>query len=240
MRKFITLAALLIVTLACAVPGMPAPEAAPIPSFDPNSVSTIIAETAAAAQTQTAINLPTATNTLKPTHTPSITPTFTPTFLYLLPTLTPIPTFTLPPTVGAIETPGSGGVIDDNEDGVPDKKDPRTMTGKEWTCSTLGASPPRDTVVKAGTHFTVTWTIFNSGTKFWPLTGLDFVYKGGFRHEETKIQDFTSSVPSGGEVRVSASFIAPERPDVYQTFFTLQVGKRQFCGIKYVFYVAEE
>jgi hypothetical protein len=240
LRKFFPLVALLIATLACAIPGIPTPEVASIPSFDPNSVSTIIAETAAAAQTQTSINLPTATNTPRPTHTPSITPTFTPTFIFFLPSLTPIPTYTLPPTVGALPSPGSGGVIDSNDDGVPDKKDPRTMTGKEWSCSTLGASPPRDTVVRAGTPFTVTWTIFNSGTKSWPLTGVDFVYTGGFRHEETRIQDFTRNVPSGGEVRVSASFIAPERPDMYQTFFTLQVGRRQFCGIKYVFYVAEK
>lgn len=137
----------------------------------------------------------------------------------------------------------SAGQLDqsDGEDGDgKKKKDPKRMTTEEWSCSTLGASPPRDTVVKAGTRFTVTWTIFNNGTKSWTLQGVDFVYTGGFRNEEKKIQDFTKNVPSGGEVRVSATFVAPERPDVYQSFFTLQVGKRQFCGIKYVFYVAEE
>lgn len=238
MRKFISLLALLTVTLACVIPGAATP--VPLPTYDPYFVETTIVETAVAAQTQTAINLPTATNTSTPTRTPTITPTFTPTFIFVFPTLTPIPTYTLPPTVGVIDIPGSGGVIDEDGDGNPDKKDPRTMTGKEWSCSTLGASPPRNTVVAAGTHFTVTWTIFNSGTKEWPLTGVDFIYTGGFRHEETRIQDFTRNVPSGGEVKVSASFIAPEKPDMYQTFFTLKVGNRQFCGIKYVFYVAGE
>lgn len=240
MRRFSLptfVASLMIAMLACALPGAPAP--APLPTFAPGSVETAIVLTANVAQTQTALNLPTSTYTPTPTRTPSITPTFTPTFIYLLPTSTPIPTYTFPAPVGAIDT-SPGGETDNDGDGVPDKKDPRTMTGKEWSCSTLGASPPRDTVFKAGTRFVVTWTIFNSGTKTWPINGVDLVYTGGYRHEGTKIQDFTRNVASGGEVRISTSFIAPERPDRYQTFFTLQVGRRQFCGIKYVFYVAEK
>ena len=239
MRKFLLLIVLLFALLACVLPGGAVPEVPPLPTFDESGLGTTIAGTAIAAQTQTAISLPTSTNTPTPTHTPSITPTSTPTFIFLLSTSTPIPTYTLPPTVGTIATPGSGGVIDDNNDGVPDKKDPKTMTGKEWTCSTLGAYPPRNTVFKPGAHFHVEWTIFNSGTKSWPYYGVDLVYQGGYRNEDTKIQDFTVSVPSGGEVKVGASFIAPKVAGQYQTFFHLMVGKRNFCGIKYTFFVEE-
>lgn len=240
MRKFFTLAVLLLVMLACVLPGAPA--VAPLPTFDPNILGTTIAQTAAVAQTQTALKIPTATLTPRPTHTPSITPTFTPTFIFSLPTLTPIPTYTIPPTVGTIQTPGgkaSGG--DEDEEDEPKKKDedPRKLSGKEWSCVWYGLSPPRHTVFKPQTHFTVQWTLFNSGSKLWPYQGVDFVYTGGFRHENTRIQDFFRSVPSGGEIKVTASFIAPKRAGDYSTFFALTVGKRKFCPVAYYFTVEE-
>ncbi|NWF63314.1 MAG: hypothetical protein HXY38_03315 [Chloroflexi bacterium] len=244
MRKILIFNILLLAALACSLPGITAPALSPLPTLDSNAVGTVIVQTADAAQTQTAIKLPTSTITPRPTHTPSITSTFTPTFIYLLPTATPNALLTIPVEIFTQQAIQLTETIDggDNEDqeGAKDKKDPKRMTGKEWSCSTLGASPPRDTVFKPGAYFTVTWTIFNSGTKSWPLNGVDFIYTGGYRHENTKIQDFTQNVPSGGEVRVSASFIAPKKPDAYQTFFTLQVGKTKFCGIKYVFYVKED
>ncbi|MBI3168380.1 MAG: hypothetical protein HYZ22_07880 [Chloroflexi bacterium] len=240
MRKFTTLVILLFVMLACALPGSPA--VAPLPTFDPNSPGTAIALTAAVAQTQTALKLPTATITPKPTHTPSITPTFTPTFIFKLSTLTPIPTYTFPPTVGTIQTPGGGNSSGDDDEAVPTKnkdEDPRKMSGKEWSCVWYGVTPPRNTVFKPGASFTVQWMLFNSGTQSWPYLGVDLVYKSGYRHIGTKIQDFTKSVPSGGEIWVRASFEAPKRAGDYQTFFYLLVGKKTFCPVAYYFTVEE-
>jgi hypothetical protein len=239
-RKLLSFSILLIASLACALPGISAPAAAPLPTFDSNSVEIIIAETAAAAQTQTALKIPTATNTPKPTHTPSITPTFTPTFLFFLPTLTPIPTYTVPVTVSAgdIATP-SGDDEDDEEGGKEEKRDPRKMTGKEWTCTVLGTYPPRNSVFGPNVRFNVKWTLFNSGTKDWPYLGVDLVYTGGLRHEGTKIQDFNRSVPSGGEIQVGAVFITPKKAGEHSTFFTLQVGKREFCHMVFYFTVEE-
>lgn len=244
MRKYLFQVTLLLVMFACVVPGMPAPQVEPLPSFDPNALGTTIALTAAVAQTQTALKLPTATYTPLPTRTPSLTPTYTPTFLFALPTLTPIPTFTVPPTIGTLETPGekaSGG--DEGEEGKTETKkkdeDPRKMSGKEWSCVWYGLKPPRHTIFKPKTPFTVEWTLFNSGTKTWPFQGVDFIYQSGFRHEGTKIQDFFKSVPSGGEIKVTASFIAPKAPGEYQTFFNLLVGKRKFCPVAYYFKVED-
>lgn len=238
MRKPFFIVAVPVVILACVVPGLSAPAVAPLPTFDSNVIGTVIAETAAAAQTQTALKLPTVTQTPKPTLTPSLTPTFTPTFIFRLPTLTPIPTFTLPVTATSTQSSaGRGG--DEDEDKKKEREDPRKMTGKEWSCVVVGIYPPRNTVFKPGVNFHVQWTVFNSGTKFWPLTGLDFVYEGGWRHEGTRIQDFKTSVPSGGEIKVGASFIAPKRAGEYQTFFHLMVGKLDFCYMIYTFQVVE-
>lgn len=232
MRKIIALSAVFIVSLACALPGISAPDPAPLPTFDSSSVEIMIAETAAAAQTQTAINLPTATHTPRPTHTPSITPSFTPTFIYFLSTFTPIPTYTLPVTVSADEG-------EESEDGEKERRDPRAMTGKEWTCSILYITPPKGFVFGPNVRFNVKWTLFNTGTKQWPNYGVDLVYEGGLRHEGTKIQDFGITVPPGGEIQVGAVFITPKKAGEYSTFFTLQVGKREFCHLVYYFAVEE-
>lgn len=242
MRKIISLAALLFVMLACALPGAPA--VAPLPTFDTNLLGTTIAQTAAVAQTQTAAKIPTATITPRPTQTASLTPTSTPTFLFFLPTLTPIPTYTIPPTIGTIQTPGGNAAGGDDEEEEEDPKknkdeDPRKMSGKDWSCVWFGVTPPRHTVFKPQAHFTVQWMLFNSGNREWPYHSVDFVYSGGYRHEETRIQDFVRSVSPGGEIWVRASFIAPKKAGDYQTFFHLTVGNRRFCPVAYFFSVQE-
>jgi hypothetical protein len=95
-RNFRTLALLaaIAVILAC-VPTL-APSAPP--TLDPPSINTIIAQTAGAAATQTAMWMPpssTSSLTPLPTNTPRVTPTSTPTFIFRLYTATPTP-----PTAG--------------------------------------------------------------------------------------------------------------------------------------------
>jgi hypothetical protein len=238
-RKVSIFICLLVITLACAIPGFPVSETAPLPTFDANAPKTAIAGTAAVAQTGTALKLPTRTSTPLPTHTASITPTYTPTFLWGLPTLTPIPTNTFPPTF----TEESANVNEGSDEEGAEKKNkdenPRKFTGKPWSCVVVGTYPPRDLIVNPQVRFVVTFTVFNSGTKPWGYNDLDFVWKSGFRHEETKIQDFPNTIPSGGEVKLTATFVAPKKAGEYQSFFHLMVGKKNFCGMYYIFKVIE-
>lgn len=240
MRKSLFLASLLVIMLACAIPG--APTVAPLPTFDPNSLQTFIVQTAVIAQTQTALVLPTSTRTPTATFTPSITPSSTPTFIFKLNTPTPIPTFTIPPTIGTLKSPAPGNSDEENTDGEKQKnkdEDPRKLSGKDWTCVWYGLNPPRNTIFKPKAHFTVQWNLYNSGNQSWPRTGVDFVYTGGYRHEETKIQDFAQSIGPGKEIWVRASFIAPKVAGDYATYFTLMVGKKRFCPVAYYFSVQE-
>ena len=88
-RKLFFLFAVLFVLLACELPVLSQPVASNPSS---GSIETIVFETAAAAQTQTAILLPppthTPTSTRPPTGTPTETPTPTATFVFILPTST--------------------------------------------------------------------------------------------------------------------------------------------------------
>ncbi len=86
-------ASLIFLTACSLFNGM---ESVRIPTAIPGAINILIAQTAAAASTQTAMFIPptlTPSLTPFPSQLPSVTPTETPTFLFLLPT----PTFTPSP-----------------------------------------------------------------------------------------------------------------------------------------------
>lgn len=227
MNKKISLIVLLFATLACATsPSVDVPQQ----PADINSLETIIVQTAAAAQTQTAIANPslTPTNTPTPTRIPSITPSPTVTFIYLLPTLTPIPTDT---PIGFIPS-GSGGRA-----GTQDAS--KFKTPQPWACRVTSVQPPRGAVIQKKLEFTAYWRILNTGTKTWTRTTIDLIYTGGYRHENTKIQDTTETVPPGDTLTVGAKFIAPKTAGDYNSYFKLMVGNYQFCGMVVSFTVED-
>jgi hypothetical protein len=227
MSKNISLIVLLLATLACAIsPSVDIPQQ----PADINALQTDIVQTAAAAHTQTAVANPSFTPTYTPTSTrvPSITPSPTVTFIYLLPTLTPIPTNT---PIGFISS-GSGGGTQDAS---------KFKTPEPWSCEVIVSQtqPPKWAVIEKKSEFYAFWTIQNTGTKIWTRTTIDLVYTGGYRHEGTKIQDTKETVPPGDTLRVSAFFIAPKTAGEYRSFFALMVGNRQFCGMKIEFVVKD-
>ncbi|HCR69822.1 MAG TPA: hypothetical protein DIW23_00130 [Anaerolineae bacterium] len=229
MRKHFSFISLLLVTLACALPSASPQVDIPQQPADINALQTAVVQTAAAAQTQTAIANPSLTPTYTPTSTriPTITPSPTVTFIFLLPTLTPIPTDT---PLGFISS-GSVGTQDVS----------KFKTPVPWSCTVIVSQtqPPKGAVIEKKSEFYAFWTIQNTGTKTWTRTTIDLVYKSGYRHEGTKIQDTKETVPPGDTLRVSAFFIAPKNAGEYRSFFTLMVGNRQFCGMKIEFVVKD-
>lgn len=223
MNKKISLLFLLLVTLACAtspsvnIPQQPA---------DVNLLETMVVQTAGAAQTRTAVFIPTSTYTPTPTRTPSSTPTSTPTFLFLFPTFTLIPTQT---PIGQISSGGGSGVGGTPEDNI--------YTGQPWSCRVVSTQPPKGALIKQETTFYAYWTILNTGTTTWDHNSVDIVYTGGWRHEGTKIQDLGQNIATGGKIVVGAMFIAPNRKGEFGSHFVLKVGNRKFCGMEISFEV---
>ena len=210
-----------IVILGCASPVLITP-----PPSTPVSgpVETIIVQTAAVAQSQTARVLPptwTATTTPLPTKSPTITPTPTATVLFLFPTETNLP--------GAFfyedeET--------DNEEGDSDYEKPEVV--REWACRVVSKSPPKGTVIKGGTDFKAVWVVENTGTKTWPKKGVDVVYhSGAYLHKGKAYYDIPAAIGPGGKVTLTVSMAAPKLDKVYSTRWSLRVGKKDFCAIKF-------
>jgi len=201
---------------------------------EPGSIETTIAQTAQAAQTQTAILVPdTATPTVvsSPTKTLTNTPTPTATILFLFHTNTSVPT-------GIFADDGDGGDNsgsssgDSNQDGYVKP----TATPSEWACRVLAKSPARGAVVTAGTDITADWTVQNTGTKTWPKKGVDVVYESGARLNYGKpYYDIPNGVGPGGTVRITVTMEIPKRDKDYNMRWSLKVGRTNFCSVKFVF-----
>jgi hypothetical protein len=224
MNKLIVWNVLLLLLLACLIPS-PVTPAVPTADFPSESeIGTLVAETAAAAVIQTSSALPSITPTGTRTRIPSFTPTSTPTFIYLLPTGTPVPSYTPLVPVGYIIVNGTITVDE-------------RLTGRPWTCLVTGSTPPRNEPVPAGKNFYVTWTVMNTGTEVWPNTGIDFIYDSGYRTEERPIQDLWHSVSPGHSINLKVLFTAPKKDGVHNSIWILKVGHKVFCSMKIVFSV---
>jgi hypothetical protein len=235
--------------LACGLPFAATPAA---PTQIP--VGTIIIQTADAAQTQTAIYLPTVT--LTPTPTPTFTPTKTPTST---PTLIPpivLPfLFTATPTVDLSATPegtasadgtdgGEGGEGEEKDDDDDDdegnrkanKSDYSSVIDKEWACIVLEKYPKNGTIIGKGVRFSAIWIIYNKGLKVWPEKGVDFLFRAGVRPPGKVLFDLPATVITGGQITLDVTITAPEIPGSYRSIWTLKVGRTYFCkmGINFV------
>ena len=210
-----------LVILGCASPVLITP---PAPSTQSSgSIETTVAQTAVAAQTQTAIVLPpTRTQTTTPASTPTITitPTPTATFLFTFQTETSLP---------------EGLFADD--DWYDDDKDSgyvKPVVVREWDCRLVSRSPAKGTVIKGGTDFRAVWTVENTGTKTWPKKGVDIVYHSGAHlHEGKAYYDIPRAIGPGGKVTISIAMVAPKLSKVYSTRWSLRVGKKDFCSIRF-------
>ncbi len=199
--KVLALVAAVALILAC-VPSL-TPVSAPIPTFDPNSVSTAIAQTAQAAGTQTALftsPTPTSTNTPFPTAIPSETPLPTVTFIFILPTPT-VPTST--------PKPGSSGL--------------------KFDCRILSKNPEDNVVVGPNSTFNMVWEVINVGTELWHTDDVDYRYKSGDKLHTASAYDLENIVLPGGQTDIRVAMKAPGSAGTYSTVWIIRSGRNEFC-----------
>jgi hypothetical protein len=236
--------AIVVSATSCAPQPLIAPPSQPPPA--PGKVETTVAQTAVVAQAQTITALPptstpiTPTATATQTGTPTQSPTPTPAILFLFPTETLNPTILLEPTTSDTfsedSTGESGGNVGGDQESE-DKEEKSDFTGREWTCKILSKSPPNGTIISPKTEFKVRWVVKNTGTKTWPKKGVDVVFKAGARIHDRAYYDIPASVPSGGTVSIELTLTTPPRKDTYRTYWTLKVGKNEFCTLPISFEV---
>jgi hypothetical protein len=182
------------------------------PTLDQNSIQTVIAGTAGAAATQTALLTPptwTGTVTQNATSTASITPSPTEGFSFILPTVTksPFPLSNLPPSGGGT---------------------------KKLSCSVAVVDPAIGAVVSPDQPFQARWTILNSGTNRWDDTAVDYVFVSGDILHLEAAYDLTRSVRSGASIEITVDMRAPATPGSYSTTWNLKDGSTLFCNMNLV------
>jgi hypothetical protein len=193
----------LLIIMAAMLACVPTLAPAAVPTYDPNSIHTIIVETANAALTQTALfttpsSTPTATATF--THTPTETPTTVPTILILVST----------PTV-FVSTPQVSG------------------TNDQFGCTILSQTPADGFGFSAGIEFTVTWQLLNSGKAPWSSANADLRYLSGQKMYVQRAYDLDNDVPPNGQYTASVQMKAPSEAGSYTTIWGLNTKDDQYC-----------
>lgn len=215
---------LVLFLLACVLPPAFVAPTQPIELISQEDLGTLVAQTSNAAQIQTASALPTITPTFTSTRIPSVTPTSTPTFIFLLSTATLVPSYTPILPVGQISVNGTITVDE-------------RLTDRPWTCLVTGSSPDRSTVHKQRSNFDITWTVMNTGTKAWSNNGIDFVHTGGYESNQRPTLDLPKSIASGNSIYLTISMTTPKSAGTYNTYWSLKVGQKSFCYMKFTFKV---
>jgi hypothetical protein len=168
--------------------------------------NTIVASTADAAQSMTAVYLTpsaTATWTPLPTHTPSLTPTPTPTFLFNIGSLyTP----TKYPTPPYYYYPTSTSSVTDYLDG----------------CALLSQTPANGTHFDARESFAAAWKVRNTGSRTWYTDTVEFAYSSGTRMYDKQVYKLPVDIPRQEYVTLKVAMTAPRNSGTYRTVWSLR------------------
>jgi hypothetical protein len=203
--------------LAC-VPSFGAPS---VSTTVPGAVNTFIVQTSNAASSATAAALPSSTPTSTVTSTPRDTdtpsPTVTATVIFLLPTFTPIPTFTRVPSIpgGGGGGGGGGGSSSDN-----------------YACRIESQDPPNGSSFDPRQDFDAIWRVRNIGRRSWERNSVDYIYLSGDAFHRVEGYDLDSNVASGQTINLAVDMRAPRNPGTYTTRWTLRVGSDNFCTME--------
>ena len=176
---FLTIATFAISLSACTSAGTPAP------TLDVNEIAVQVVSTIQMGYTQTALAMPTATNTPEPTITP-------------LPSNTPEPLIIATATLAA--TPTLSGP-------TPLPINPATANGCYNAALVADVTIPAGTNFKPDDDFTKTWRLINTGTCDW-TSDFKITYVSGdlFGSDTTKIR---KRVGVGNSVDISLDMVAP-------------------------------
>jgi hypothetical protein len=174
----------------------------------PGNFNTIVASTADAAQTMTALYTTpsaTATSTPLPTHTPSLTPTPTPTFLF---NIGSIYTPTKSPTPWYYYYPTSTASVIDYLDG----------------CDLLSQTPGNGTYFDSRESFTAAWKVRNTGSRTWYTDTVEFAYFSGTRMYDKQVYKLPVDIPRQEYVTLKVAMTAPRNSGTYRTVWSLRRG----------------
>jgi hypothetical protein len=200
---------LVVLLGGCDFPNLSASSGAPTAA--PGMFETIVASTAGAAQTSTALFVtpsPTATWTPLPTYTPSLTPSASPTFLFVFgSTRTPAPSVAVASTYTALPSGNADG------------------------CALVSQTPADGSHFSAKETFKVAWNVQNTGSQVWQKDSVDLAFSSGTEMYKKQLYDLPADIPLGEYVTLSVPMVAPKGEGTYYTVWSLRRGQNRFCHV---------
>ena len=181
-----------------------------IPTGDPGSINTFIAQTANAASTKTAAALPTTTPTATFTRTPRNTETASPTatrpFIFILPSS--------PSAISSTQTSLSAGT--------------RTSA---YGCKVISVEPANGTIFAPRSDFIATWAVKNIGKTSWFRATMNYMYVGGDKLHKVASYQIPKGAETGKNVILTADMAAPKETGTFNTTWALVVDNFYFCPL---------
>jgi len=132
-------------------------------------------------------------------------------------------------------------VITQNTDSVPVVDAPPAPPPVETTppppsgtgCTLVSQTPVDGTQFAAGSGFSTTWVLQNTGAEKWDEGEVDVRYLGAagniMLHQGSDVYDLVASVQPGDTYNFSVSMIAPFDPGTYGELWEVAMGSQQFC-----------
>ena len=208
-HRLIPFLTLVLALLACEVPVL---YALPAPTPIPGIIGTSVAQTVAAARTQTALSSPPATHTstmtLLPTNTSTETPSPTATIIFIISTSTFTRTATPLPTSTEAE-----------------------FSDENWACRLISKNPGDNQVLTPRADFDARWVVENTGKKSWSSDDVDYVYYSGTKMHKKEAYDLADTVDRGESTTIIVDMIAPKNAGTYSTTWTLRSVQNEFCKL---------
>lgn len=100
-------------------------------------------------------------------------------------------------------------------------------------CVLVSQSPADGTVYPAGSGFSTTWVLQNTGSTKWDQSEVDVRYVGAAAniplHQGSDVYDLAATVQPGDTYNFSVSMIAPFDPGTYGELWEVGMGSQVFC-----------
>jgi hypothetical protein len=98
-------------------------------------------------------------------------------------------------------------------------------------------SPPNGSSFEPRDDFDVFWTVRNIGQRNWDRTAVDYLYSTGDKIHKVSGYDLSENVRVGNSLELGVDMQAPKDPGTYTTIWTLRVGERVFCPMRFTIVV---
>lgn len=115
-----------------------------------------------------------------------------------------------------------------------------TPTLTTYSCGLISVSPKSSDKIKAGTSFTASWRVENTGSEYWQATEVDIHYVSGTKLQvkaADDVKDLDRTVGPTGSYTLNIDMKAPALAGPYTTQWAIKYGQINICTLNLTLHV---